>query len=247
MRIIRTSLILLGGMAVPVLHAAEGEKALLGEWKVSLTLAENNQTYHPMLRFAMKGDKIAGIIISGLDGMETELTDLKLEGDKIHFRYTRDYNGAPAKAHYTGTIQGGKMKGTVELELGDQATTAKFTAEKTPAAAGSKPSKAKSLTGKWTITLSGQGNTFSTEMTLKHDGKKLEGTYVSLLDGTDVPISSASVEGDRVRFEVVRMREDQKVFVKYDGKWAGDTIKGKVKFDAGEQSGEGDFEAKRTN
>src|SRR5688572_15036077 len=69
------------------------------------------------------------------------------------------------------------------------------------------------------------------EMTLKLklDGGKLTGAQVGRND-RETPIENATFKDGEVTFEVTRERNGQKRTTKYQGKVAGDTIKGKIEF-----------------
>lgn len=212
-----------------------------GEWTGKLTVQENGQEFTPSFRFEKRDGKLSGVVISAIDGTETRLEDVRLDQDKLSFRYSRDFQGTEVKASYTCKVSGDELKGTAQLDYGGQEGTGEFTAKRKAAGKAA----AGGIDGKWKVMLNGEGQTFSTEMTLKRKGEKLEGTYVSVLDGEEVPIEKGSIKGKEIRFEVSRERDGQRLYIKYKGDFDGKTIKGKVEFDAGVQSGVADFEAER--
>jgi hypothetical protein len=65
------------------------------------------------------------------------------------------------------------------------------------------------------------------KLKLKQDGTTLSGTSI-LRGGTETQITNGVVNGDDVRFEVVRERNGARAVTRYSGKRDGDIIRGKV-------------------
>lgn len=102
-----------------------------------------------------------------------------------------------------------------------------------------------SATGTWKSTFTtAQGQTVETIYKLKQEGEKLTGTATGAR-GREVSISDGKVKDGEVSFQVMRGVGDRKVTVKYQGKLSGDSIKGKVEIQFGEQSRSANWEAKR--
>jgi len=97
-------------------------------------------------------------------------------------------------------------------------------------------------TWKWSITgQNGQSREFS--LKLKLDGDKLTGTITGR--GGDTAIEEAKIKGEDISFQVTREFNGNKVVTKYNGKIAGDTIKGKSESQRDGQPQSRDWEAKR--
>src|ERR1035441_7368499 len=79
--------------------------------------------------------------------------------------------------------------------------------------------------GKWTADIpSRQGGTMTTTFTFKVDGAKLTGPMSSQMG--DVDITNGKVDGDTIRFDVVRTFGDNTITLTYTGKADGaDSIK----------------------
>jgi hypothetical protein len=87
-------------------------------------------------------------------------------------------------------------------------------------------------TGKWTAQFPGRdGQTMTSNLTLKADGATLTGT-ISGRQG-DNPISEGKISGDDISFVVVRNMGDQQMKMQYKGKVAGDEIKMTMQFREG--------------
>jgi len=98
-------------------------------------------------------------------------------------------------------------------------------------------------TWKWTFTRQ-DGMTGESSIKLKQDGEKVTGTYIGR-DGTETAIDDAKIKDSTLAFTVAREFDGNKFVIKYEGKLAGDTIKGKMEFERDGQTTSRDWEAKR--
>lgn len=96
-------------------------------------------------------------------------------------------------------------------------------------------------TWKWTVEFGGQSRELT--LKLKLDGDKLTGSMVR--GDQETPIEDAKYKDGELSFKVTRERDGQKFTIKYNGKVAGDTIKGKTEFGAEGDTQSRDWEAKR--
>ena len=107
-------------------------------------------------------------------------------------------------------------------------------------------------TGTWTWSTPGRdgGEARTSTLKLKTEGDKVTGT-VSMPgrqggEPRQTEITNGKIKGDEISFEVAREFGGNKVIAKYNGKVAGDTIKGKVETEGREgQTRSRDWEAKR--
>jgi hypothetical protein len=101
-------------------------------------------------------------------------------------------------------------------------------------------------TGTWKWSTSSPNGEIPTTLKLESKNGKIAGTYSNQFG--DTAISNASLQGDVIRFDVVRDLGGKKYVVKYHGKIEGDTIKGTIEA-PGRDGGEAiklDWNAKRT-
>jgi hypothetical protein len=98
-------------------------------------------------------------------------------------------------------------------------------------------------TWKWTSTTE-SGQKFESIAKLKRSGRSFAGVYIGQ-KGQETPITSPKLDGRVMSFEVTRERDGQKVTVRYQGKIAGNTMKGKQEFRVGDQTRTLPWEAKR--
>jgi hypothetical protein len=98
-------------------------------------------------------------------------------------------------------------------------------------------------TGTWTWTVERGGNTIEQTLKLKQDKDQLTGAMVR--QGTETPIEDGKVSGETITFKVTREFGGNKVVFKYEGKVAGDVIKGETKFEREGETQSRPWEAKR--
>ncbi len=97
--------------------------------------------------------------------------------------------------------------------------------------------------GAWKWSMTRNGETRETTLTLKMEGNKLTGTVTGR--NGETPIQDAKCADGTVSFTVVREINGQKMATKYTGKISGDTIKGKRESERNGQTQSRDWEAKR--
>jgi type 1 fimbria pilin len=96
--------------AVSVAFAAD-QPSISGKWQVHLSISgtENDQT----CTFTQKRTELTGTCNSEQTGT-VDLTG-KVDGKKITWSYQSEYNGTPLTVNYEGTLDGGKISGTVTV------------------------------------------------------------------------------------------------------------------------------------
>jgi len=99
-------------------------------------------------------------------------------------------------------------------------------------------------TGTWTWTREINGNTVTTTLKLKQDGKNLTGT-ISGRDNTESPIEDAKVDGETISFKVTREFNGNKFVINYSGKVTGDEIVGETKFERNGETQTREWKAKK--
>ena len=101
------------------------------------------------------------------------------------------------------------------------------------------------VSGKWTAEVPGRGGQAMTQtITLKADGEALTGS-VSGRNG-DTQISNGKIDGDTVKFDVVREFNGNSMTMHYNGTVSGDQINFKVMREGGEGQAR-EFTAKRAS
>lgn len=79
---------------------------------------------------------------------------------------------------------------------------------------------------RWTFAMP-DGTTIRPKLVLAVKDGKLTGT-TSFRIGTEASITNAVLNGDQLRFDVIRDRDGQQILTTYSGKWDTNSIKGKV-------------------
>jgi hypothetical protein len=100
------------------------------------------------------------------------------------------------------------------------------------------------VTGTWKSSNTNQnGQVRETTFKLKAEGEKLTGTISGRQN--DTAIEEGKIKGDEISFKVTREFNNNKVVIKYNGKVAGDTIKGKTESQRDGQPQTRDWVAKK--
>lgn len=101
------------------------------------------------------------------------------------------------------------------------------------------------VTGKWSAEVPGRGGQTRTQnMEFKTDGAKLTGTLEGM-QGNSTPISDGTVDGDTIKFTVVREMNGNTMKSNYVGKVSGDAIAFKMNMEGPNGPVEREFTAKK--
>jgi hypothetical protein len=205
-----------------------------GTWKVQFT-AVTGQTIEASLKLKQDGDKLTGVYIGG-DGTEIPIQEVKLQDDELTFQVVRDRGGQKLTMQYSGKVAGDAIKGKIDFAFGGQTASMRLEAKRVKETANA--------AGTWKLTTATEfGRTFEHTVKLTQDGDKLSGTYIGQQGET--PIANARIEGDDLAFQVARERDGKKFLLRYQGKVAGDALKGNVEYEFDGQAGSLAFTGQR--
>ena len=159
--------------------AAAPAADVLGTWDITVTSQQG--AIPSQLKLRKDGAKIVGNIASqmGEAPVEAEVKDKTLS-----VWFTMQGQNGPMAIEMVGTVDGDKAKGSLAIGgkvFGDWvATRARDLAAKTDApAAATTTAAAASLTGDWAVSVELPNMTATPGISLKQDGEKLTGEYVS--------------------------------------------------------------------
>jgi len=106
-----TRLILAGLIATVAIWAAD----VSGKWTAEVQ-GRNGNTMTITMNLKADGDKLTGTV-SGRMG-DTEISDGKVDGDKVSFNVVREFNGNQFKQSYSGKLDGDIIHFTMKMEGG---------------------------------------------------------------------------------------------------------------------------------
>ena len=107
----------------------------------------------------------------------------------------------------------------------------------------SKPTHPIEGTWRWTFAMP-DGTTTRPKLILAMRDGKLTGTS-SFRPGSETSITNAVLNGDELRFQVIRQREGQDIVTTYMGQWRGQEIKGRIESNWAGEKQTFDWEAQR--
>jgi hypothetical protein len=238
-----SSFVLAACLALPAAAAAQTPAAdVIGTWEA--TFNTQNGVIPATLKLQKSGDKITGTIGSR-DGDSPVEAEVKGKALTVWFNYASNGNQIPIEM--TGTVDGDSAKGTMSAggsPAGDwTATRSKEAKDAKDTTAAKEPAKSGNadLSGAWDASLQLDTITATPTFTLKQDGTKLTGEYVSQQYGK-FPLTG-EVTGTAVTFTVAMNIEGNALSAVYSGVVQADgSLKGTV--DIGGAMG-GSFSATR--
>jgi hypothetical protein len=88
-----------------------------GTWKGSIETP--NGAFENTFTFKADGAKLTGSVDAGAMG-KSDISDGKVDGDKISFTVVRDFNGQEFRMNYKGAVAADEIKLTIEVPAMDR-------------------------------------------------------------------------------------------------------------------------------
>jgi hypothetical protein len=218
-----------------VAQAADANVA--GTWKSSFTTTDG-QTIESTLKLKQEGDKLSGSII-GRNGNEFPMDEVKLSGDQLSLKVTRERNGEKTTLKVIATLTGDNLKGKLESNWGGQDRTADWEAKRVM-----EPGLTAGATGDWKYSLTLEsGNVMNLVLNLTQEGEELTGKVK--VGEFEAPITEGKVIAETISFKIPVDANGTKFTSTYKGTLSGDAIKGKIHSDWGGEDHNYDWNATR--
>lgn len=158
-------LVVILALPVQVLAGQAKKGGITGDWLIKADYDGRQRTSVLSLSTDAQGNlKGQWISTFGL----SDVTDLKYEGNNLSFVRTTRYNDQERKTTFSGTIQKGKLSGTLSSDNGQNK------------AEGTRLPRIPGAVGNWDVTIKADGSESSAVLAIKADEKgKLSGTWKS--------------------------------------------------------------------
>ena len=200
-------------------QAQDNNSSVTGKWKIHSSIAGNDSEV--TCAFAQSGNDLTGTCPG--PGGEVKFTG-KVDGKKVTWSYQMDYNGSPLTMKYEGTLDAGKITGTVTVDpfgvSGDMTAVPVTNAAPAAAPAAAAPGGATpagpnvSVGGKWKVHTAIEGNESNSECTITQTDNDLGGTCVSEQGTVKI---TGKVDGTKVTWSYNSEYNGSPLTVKYNG------------------------------
>jgi hypothetical protein len=185
-----------------------------GIWKLMPTApADAPEPRDVILKLQQEGEKLRGTLI--VQGKERPIMDATVQGNALQFKVSVDEDGEARTATVRATLEGDRLKGTVE---GARPAVIAFTATRQAVGA---------LAGRWSLTVTSTEKVRKATLIIVQDGQKLTGT-LQPEEGAELPLLDGALEGDTLRFEVEITMDGQQLRPRFMGKRTEKGIEGTV-------------------
>lgn len=193
-------------------------QALEGKWRWNMRTG-GGDSFLQRAQFKVESDKLTGNLMFRGAGGNTPIMDGTIKDGKVSFKTERKRDNNTITSLYEGAFDGKKITGKIKVTgfAGEQQERIfDWEAERDiPTTTGN---------WRWLVTPS-SGQSYETTLEAKQEGTNIVG-IVRGRSGAEWPIRNGHVNGDEVRFEVVRERDGQEFVFAYTGKLEEDLIKG---------------------
>jgi opacity protein-like surface antigen len=223
--------ILVMALVLAVYGAADAAEIVdpVGTWKCEYEIGGQKRT--STLTIKKDGEKLAATM-SWPDQKETNLTDLKLEGDTLTFSAVRKMANLEIPIEYKLTIDGDMLKGKGASDYGGQRQEWDIHGKKVDPV------------GTWKCEYEIGGQKRTSTMSIKQDGDKLAAT-MSWPDQKETNLTDLVLEGDTLTFSAVRKMANLEIPIEYKLTIDGDMLKGKGASEYGGQHQEWEINGKK--
>ena len=202
--------------------AGTAQKDILGDWQVTMDF-DGRQT-ESILSFSMdKEGKLTGQWISF---WLSELTDVKYEGSELSFIQVNRFGDREFRRTFTGTIEGGKLSGTVSSDRGESKVEGKRL-RRMPMAAGT-----------WQVTFKVGERQVSATLVIKADNNnKLSADWQSQWGQHE--ITDVTFKADKLTFKRTSKIQDRQWESSFEGTVKEHKLTGTIKSERGDIELEG--------
>lgn len=217
---------------------------VVGTWRWNFVMPDGSTT-RPKLILRLEEGRLAGTT-SYRSGTDAPITNAVLNGDELRFQVVRKRDDEEIVTTYSGKWTTNAIRGKIESNWAGEKQVFDWQAQRAKTG----------VEGIWRWTNSffagfggggGRGGRgFETRVELEQEGEKVTGKTVSRF-GPPTPVRNGSLTNGVVSFEIERAFGDAKFVTKFRGKQTGDTIKGTMEFENGDDLREGEWEAKRVD
>jgi hypothetical protein len=219
--------------------AAAQQTDIVGQWEITVTMAQQGPMAPAPLVLRKEGNKIVGTLSRPQGDMAVEAT---VKDKAVTISFTVPTQNGPLPVALVGTVEGATgspataMSGTLDLGARGQG---QWRASRPAASSSPPPSASLDVSGSWTFAVETPAGSGTPTMTFKQDGGKLTGQYVGQLG--EAPLAG-TLEGTAIEFTINLTLEGNAVSIRYAGTVEKDSMKGTVKFG---DIAEGSFTAKK--
>jgi hypothetical protein len=191
------------------------------------------------LRLAQEDGKLSGTLdtLRGEEAMEpAEIQEAKLDGNKVSFSVTRQFNDNEFTIAYDGTVTEESIDGLTKADFGGETREFEWQAKR--------GLDWVDVLGEWKLTFqTPNGNTVESALRLTKDGEAVKGTMTSERFG-EQELKEIAIKDARLTFAFVGERDGNEFRLNYTLDPRGDKAKGRIQFGEDESRGF-DFTAER--
>jgi len=215
------ALMVIVALTVPA-PAGTARKGILGDWQVTMDF--DGRQSESILSFSMdKEGKLTGQWISF---WVSELTDIKYEGSELSFVQVNRFGDNEFRSTFTGTIERGKLSGTVSSDRGESKVEGKRL-RRMPMAAGT-----------WQIKYKAGEREVSTTLVIKADEDgKLSADWQSQRGENE--ITDVTFKAGKLTFKRTSKYQDRQRESSFEGTIKGHKLSGTMKSEGGDIALEG--------
>ncbi|QDT49327.1 hypothetical protein Pan258_33760 [Symmachiella dynata] len=197
---------------------------------------EGGETVKNVLKLNSDGKKVTGTY-QGRRG-PYEITDGKVDNDKLSFGFNVEYEGQTIEISFVGKIKADTVDGTVSMKSDEGARDYPWTAER--------GLKTADTVGTWKLSIElPDGNVLTPQLklSLADDKKELKGEYTS--DAAELDVSDIKVKNGKLFFKISGDFGGGTLTANYKVQPRGDKLNGEVEYDFNGQTGELEVTGKR--
>src|SRR5262245_7777842 len=233
---------------------------LVGRWEGKVQSPQGERDTSLVIK--KEGDVYTGVMPGMRQGMEIQLKDFKIDGDKVTAKADVETPQATITINYSFTLAGETLKGQGSLDFGGQSITLDFdlkrvsaTAAATAASSGQQPGakgetqgpgQRDKLAGRWEGKAQSPQGERDTSLVIRKEGDVYTGQMPGM-QGRDLQLKDFKIDGDNVTAKADVEAPQGAITINYTFKVTGETMKGQGSLDFGGQSITFELDLKRVS
>lgn len=196
-----------------------------GTWKWERTFGNSGITMQYTLRLKQQDGKLTGTLdtIRDEEPLEpSEIEEAMLEGNKIAFAVTREFNGNEFTIDYEGTVEENAINGLTKVDFGGQEREFEWAAKR--------GLDWKDVLGEWKMASeTPDGSTFEWMLKFTKEGDDVKGTVTSERFGEN-ELSEIAIKDAQLTFALVGDNNGNEFRLSYKIDPRGDSLKGSMQW-----------------
>ncbi len=215
-----------------VCRGADAKSDPTGTWVWSREIeGESNRS---VLKLVNKDGKVTGTYRRS--GQTVPISNGKFEKGELSFEAEGKFNEQKIRAKFHGKLSQDEINGNIDVVIEDNSLPLPWIAKRGV--------DFDDVVGTWNLKIEANGDMIESTLKVTADGEKLKGTYTGRLG--EQPAQELKVQGNELSWQIAVDRDGQKFKGVYKATFNGNSLKGNLAYELGDNKGTIEFTGERS-